>query len=242
MRRYYYDLHIHSCLSPCGSDEATPSSIAGMAKLGGLDIAALTDHNTAKNCPAFFEAAREYGIVPVAGMEFTTSEDIHAVCLFEDLDSALRFDAFVDTVRTRFKNKPEIFGEQLIMDSDDNVIGKDEYLLPVATSVSIEDLPSLVAEYGGICYPAHIDRESGGIIAILGTFPDGAPFTCYELRSMDSYASLSVKHPLGDRVIVVSSDSHLLTDISEGDNYFELKECDSEEELRKELFRHLRRL
>ena len=75
MRNYYYDLHTHSCLSPCGGDDSTPAAIAGMAKLAGLDIIALTDHNSSKNCPAFFEAARAYGIVPVAGMELTTSED-----------------------------------------------------------------------------------------------------------------------------------------------------------------------
>ena len=81
MKRYYYDLHIHSCLSPCGDDDSTPDSIAGMGELNGLDIMALTDHNTCKNCPAFFEAALRHGILPIAGMELTTAEDIHAVCL-----------------------------------------------------------------------------------------------------------------------------------------------------------------
>ena len=79
MNRYYYDLHIHSCLSPCGDDDNTPNNIAGMASLCGLNIVALTDHNTTANCPAFFEAAKRYGIIPIAGMELTTSEDIHIV-------------------------------------------------------------------------------------------------------------------------------------------------------------------
>ena len=39
---------------------------------------ALTDHNTLKNCPAFFKAAYRHGIIPVAGTELTTAEDIHA--------------------------------------------------------------------------------------------------------------------------------------------------------------------
>ena len=83
--RYYYDLHIHSCLSPCGDNDMTPDSIAGMGELNGLDIMALTDHNTLKNCPAFFKAAYRHGIIPVAGTELTTAEDIHAVCLFATL-------------------------------------------------------------------------------------------------------------------------------------------------------------
>ena len=69
MRKYFYDLHLHSCLSPCGDDDSTPNNIAGMAALSGLSIVALTDHNTAKNCPAFFEAAERNGITAVAGME-----------------------------------------------------------------------------------------------------------------------------------------------------------------------------
>ena len=54
-RRYYYDLHIHSCLSPCADNDMTPSNIAGMATIAGVQIVALTDHNTVKNCPAFFK-------------------------------------------------------------------------------------------------------------------------------------------------------------------------------------------
>ena len=78
-----------------------------MASLCELDIVALTDHNTAKNCPAFFKAAEKYGIVPIAGMELTTSEDIHIVCLFRQLDDAMRFSTYVDQHRIVVKNKPK---------------------------------------------------------------------------------------------------------------------------------------
>ena len=54
MSTFRCDLHIHSCLSPCGDEDMTPGSIAGIAKLNGLNIAALTDHNACDNCPAFF--------------------------------------------------------------------------------------------------------------------------------------------------------------------------------------------
>ncbi len=73
MRKFYYDFHLHSCLSPCGDNDMTPNNIAGMAKLNGLNIVALTDHNSVLNTPAFFEAAKRYSIVPVAGMELTTA-------------------------------------------------------------------------------------------------------------------------------------------------------------------------
>ena len=93
MKSYYYDLHMHSCLSPCADDDNTPANIAGMATLAGLEIVALTDHNTTANCPAFFEAAKKLGLIPIAGMELTTSEDIHVVCLFEYL-GCLEFSCY----------------------------------------------------------------------------------------------------------------------------------------------------
>ena len=113
MNRYYYDFHIHSCLSPCADNDMTPNNIAGMAALAGLNIVALTDHNTARNCPAFFAAAKKNGIIPVAGMELTTAEDIHLVCLFEDIDKALAFNDEVDKHRIRIPNRTDIFGDQL---------------------------------------------------------------------------------------------------------------------------------
>ena len=102
MSRYYYDFHIHSCLSPCGDDEMTPANIAGMAVVNGLNIVALTDHNSSKNCPAFFKQAKKLGIIPVAGMELTTAEDIHVVCLFERLEDAMAFGEAVDALRDKF--------------------------------------------------------------------------------------------------------------------------------------------
>ena len=111
MNKYYYDLHIHSCLSPCADNDNTPNNIAGMASICALNIVALTDHNTCKNCPAFFEAARRYGIIPVAGMELTTSEDIHIICLFEELEAALQFSHEIEKRRILIKNRTDIFGE-----------------------------------------------------------------------------------------------------------------------------------
>ncbi len=242
MNRYYYDLHVHSCLSPCGDDDNTPNNIAGMAFISGINILALTDHNTCKNCPSFFEAAGRYGIIPVAGMELTTSEDIHVVCLFEHLSDAMRFDEAINEKRILIKNRKDIFGEQLILDEEDNVIGEEEYLLTNATSISIEDVPELVSSFGGICYPAHIDRESNGIIAVLGTLPETPRFRCVELHDKDRFAEYESKYNLKDKTIIFSSDAHYLDGISDGTNYFDL-EADKNEpcEVRKKLFELLRR-
>lgn len=224
MKKYYYDLHIHSCLSPCGDDDSTPNSIAGMGKLNGLDIMALTDHNTCKNCPAFFEACLRHGILPIAGMELTTAEDIHAVCLFPNLNKAMDFDEFLQVRRILFPNRKDIFGNQLICDSEDNVIGEEENLLTNATDISVEEAPSLVERFGGICYPAHIDRDANGIISVLGTFPENSGFTCVELHDGEKAGEYAENFDLLDKHLIISSDAHYLWDIKECSDFLYLEE------------------
>ena len=241
MTRYYYDLHIHSCLSPCADNDSTPNSIAGIAALSGLGLVALTDHNTCKNCPAFFEACERYGVIPIAGMELTTSEDIHVVFLFERLDDALRFDAEVGKARTLIKNRPEIFGDQPITDSEDNVLGYEEYLLSNATSISIEDAPALASSFGGVAYPAHIDRDSNGIIAILGTFPKTPHFTAFEIRDPTSLGDYSARYGLHGKKVVVSSDAHALECIRDAEFFVELDAPPTDpDEVRRQFINYLR--
>lgn len=218
MSKYLCDLHIHSCLSPCGDDDMTPGNIAGMAVLNGLNIVALTDHNTSKNCPSFFKAAKAYGLIPVAGMELTTAEDIHAVCLFRSLEAAMDFDSFVESRRFPIKNKPDIFGRQLIIDENDEVCGEEEILLINASGISLDEAHREVIKRDGVCYPAHIDRSANGIISMLGDFPPEPRFTAYELNDIASLDDCSSRFPIITErglVHVQSSDAHYLTDISE---------------------------
>ena len=241
MGKYYYDLHTHSCLSPCGSNDATPASMAGFGVLNGLNILALTDHNSCANCPAFFRAAREYGLVPVAGMELTTAEDIHAVCLFETLEAALDFNREVEKRQMPVKNREEIFGEQLIMNENDEVIGRKENLLITATDISLEEAPTLVKAFGGVCYPAHIDREANGVIAVLGDFPPEPVFSCAELRDPANAKAYRAAYPiLQNKTLVFSSDAHDLAAINGRVNSFELA-GESEREIVRSLFERLRR-
>ncbi|MCH5169887.1 MAG: PHP domain-containing protein [Oscillospiraceae bacterium] len=241
MNKYYYDLHIHSCLSPCGDDEMTPNNIAGMGVLNGLNIMALTDHNTSKNCPAFFKAAKRNGIIPVAGMELTTAEDIHVVCLFRDLDSAMDFDKFVDGHRIKYPNRTDIFGNQLILDENDEVIRTEDYFLPNATDISVEQVPKIIKSYCGFCYPAHIDREANGIISILGDFPVNSGFTAAEFHDGENITKYNEMYPeTRDKQIIVSSDAHYLWNIKDKKEYFLIDdEPYSSDLVRKRLFEML---
>ena len=241
MSRYYYDLHVHSCLSPCADNDSTPASLAGMAAVIGLDIVALTDHNSARNCPAFFKAAEEYGVIPIAGMELTTSEDVHMICLFPTLESALSFNDFVDGHIMRVKNRPDIFGEQLLCNELDEITDRLDYLLSVATDISVESLPDEVKRYGGICYPAHIDRDSNGIIAILGALPENPVFNTVEMREAEKFPEYSEKYGLWGKNVVYSSDSHMLGVMNDRDRFFDLNsERDDTFAVINELFERLR--
>jgi len=242
MGKYYYDLHVHSCLSPCGDDDMTPGNIAGMAVLNGLQIVALTDHNTAANCPAFFAQAKKQGLIPVAGMELTTSEDVHMVCLFPTLDAAMAFDELVGKRRIRIRNKPAIFGNQLVMDEKDELVREEADLLINATTISIEEAFWLVQDFDGVCYPAHIDRCSNGMVAVLGAFPQKPDFTAYELNDPTSVSIYTSMFPhIREKARVISSDAHNLWSLSEAVHALELEdEPYSSDRVRQSLFQYLR--
>ena len=129
----YYDLHIHSCLSPCGDDDMTPANLVGMAAVKGLDVIALTDHNTCKNCPAAMHHGAEYGVTVIPGMELTTEEEIHVICLFPSLQDALSFDALIGSKLMPFPNREDIFGKQQIMNEKDEVTGNLGFVPPGST-------------------------------------------------------------------------------------------------------------
>ncbi len=216
MSAFRCDLHMHSCLSPCGDEEMTPGSIAGIAKLNGLDIAALTDHNTCGNCEPFFAFCETYGVTPVAGMELTTSEDVHLLCLFRTLADAKAFSAKVSGQRIRIRNRSEIFGRQILIGPDDEPAGEEEDLLVNATNLSLEEAARLAWDGRGAAIPAHIDREANGALSVLGELPEKPDFPVVEVRNPERIAGLQREHPnlVGKRV-VVSSDAHCLWDVAD---------------------------
>lgn len=215
MNRYFYDLHLHSCLSPCADDDMTPANIAGMASLCGLQLIALTDHNSCGNCGALLQACRQYGIVGVPGMELTTAEEIHLVCLFPSLEAAERFDAQVQTRRRPIKNRPAVFGNQLYMDAQDQILGEEPNLLIPASTLPLEEATALALEHGGAAYPAHIDRPSNGILGILGSLPERPYFPTLELNDAENREAYREQYGLQKRRLLCSSDAHHLWDIRE---------------------------
>ena len=213
----YFDLHMHSCLSPCGDDDMTPGNIAGMAYLNGLNVVALSDHNTCKNVPALVEAARQYeNLLIVPAMELTTAEEIHVLCLFRSLEGALAFDAYVEQHLMQVENDVEIFGHQVIMDGEDNPTGEFPYLLINATDISMEEVFPLVSSFGGLAVPAHIDKQANSYLSQYGFIPPDAPFPCYEMADLSHREELTAANPvLAGKFFLSDSDAHYLHHIRE---------------------------
>lgn len=223
--RLYYDLHLHSCLSPCGDDDMTPWNLVNMAKILGLDIIALTDHNTCRNCRSAMKVGEMAGITVVPGMELCTAEEIHCVCLFDDIDKAEAFSDYIKTTMPSVKNREEIFGRQLMMNEGDVILGKEEILLTVASSVSIDELPSLIKSYEGVCFPAHIDRESYSVISSLGDFPPELEVNVFELTpEADETEYRGRYEALKGKVTVRNSDAHYLQNMREREFFIDLDE------------------
>jgi len=173
------DLHNHSCLSPCGSLELSPRRLLEEGAARGLKVMALTDHNSSLNCPAFAKLSPEYGIIPIFGMEATTTEEIHVLCLFTNLENCMAFNEYAYSILTPFLNIPQKTGDQVYVDEFDNIEGEVEYYLINPIDLSVENIGQKVFEYGGIVIPAHVDRPAFSMTSQLGVIVNG-PWTALE--------------------------------------------------------------
>lgn len=208
--RAYCDLHLHSCLSPCGDEAMTPQNIAGMARLKGLDLIAVTDHNTARQLPAVEAACQATGVNLLPGLELNTREEVHLLSYFRTVGDALRFSDHIYRWLPDIPNMPDFFGRQVLMDEDDRETGVEPKLFISALDIDLDSLTREIRAFGGLPVPAHINRGSNGILNALGFLPPGADFAALEISEglpcPGDYSGWKILH---------SSDAHHLEDIFE---------------------------
>ncbi len=216
---------MHSALSPCAEKDMTPNNIVNMALLKGLDAIAVTDHNTGANLRALFLCAQKAGLVFIPGMEVESVEEVHHVCLLPDLDSAEELHRIVQLALPDIKNRPDIFGSQLIMDENDQIIGEEPRMLLTATNLSTEDIFEIVRKLNGAVIPAHVDRPSYSMISNLGLIPEELGIKYLEIsKGCDRYEFRSSRPELDRYRLIKSSDAHNLGDILERCSMLELEE------------------
>ena len=228
-----YDLHIHSCLSPCGDEEMTPNNIVGMAQLLELPVIAVADHNTARQLPAVQKLAEEAGILLVPAIEITTAEEAHVLSLFPDLESALAMSDELYEALPPVRNKTDIFGAQIIMDEDDNLTGELTKLLINATRFPIGEVFKRVRGHGGVPVPAHIDKSSYSVLSSLGMIPPELEVKTVEVSPNGIKKGFV---PPGDEKyrVITDSDAHALEVLSGHEaSAMELEELSIEAILRK---------
>lgn len=215
-----YDLHIHSCLSPCAEDDMTPANIAGFAKLNGIDLIAVADHNAADNLPAVKEACDAYGVRLLPCIEVNTEEEIHLLAYLPTVEAALEMGRILYQRLPAAPYDTKIWGRQLVMDTDDNILEEKQKLLTGAAGLNIYEAAGLCRSLGGIAVPAHVDKDSYSLLSVLGFAPEDLPFEAYEVKRPEhALAPLlqSGRLPagLGEHHILTSSDAHCLADIAE---------------------------
>jgi len=204
----------------------TPNDIIGMALLNGLDLIAITDHNSLSNAQAVVKAANDKGLIVLPGIEVSTAEEVHVICLFSDCETALSFEAELSKYYPSNKNRVEIFGNQIFFNEMDNVTGEEERMLIAPTTISFDKLYQLIHKHGGAFIPAHIDRDSFSVLSNLGFLPPHLNINTLEIspggleRGFDKLnPELMQKHK-----VVFSSDAHQLWAISEKEHFLMLPE------------------
>lgn len=218
--KLYYDLHIHSALSPCGDNDMTPNNIVNMSYIKGLDVIAITDHNTCGNAEAAIKAAGD-NILVIPGMEIETSEEIHVVSYFSDIERAKEAEKIVKEHLPFIENDISIYGNQFYMDEEDEITGEEKSLLVTATTLDIYEVFRLVKSCGGVAVPAHIDKQSYSVLSNLGFIPDDIDITTVEItpRRRNLLEKEYAKYN-----ILSNSDAHYLENILEREFYIDITE------------------
>lgn len=230
MNRFKADLHIHTVLSPCGDLEMSPSNIIRVAKSKQLDLIGITDHNTTRQCSVIMELGQRESIFVLCGAEVTTKEETHCLAFFKTTELLEEFQVYLDAHLPHVKNNPDLFGYQVAVDADDNIIFEEEWSLFSAIDQSIEKIEEKIHSLNGIFIPAHINKSKNSVISQLGFIPKDLKIDALELSKHISREDFINKNKyLKDKVFIKSSDAHLPELIGETTTIFVLEALNFEE-------------
>ena len=197
-----------------------PTAIVLKAIEMGLDIIAVTDHNSAGNVEAVREAGRREGLTVIGGMEISSEEEVHLLAYFDRDRDLYNMEGIVQD-NLPGVNDPEAFGDQVFLDSENKILGVSEKLLFGATTLNIDRIVDLVHQNGGMVIAAHVDRESFSIISQLGFIPEG--------MDLDGVEIVKPREAGFGYPSIFSSDAHYIGDIGKRVTVFRLMEPNVEE-------------
>jgi PHP family Zn ribbon phosphoesterase len=225
LKEYKADLHIHTCLSPCAELEMSPVEIVKTAAEIGLDIIAITDHNSAENTGAVKKAAENTGLTVFAGMEITSSEEAHILALFDNAESIIKLQDTVYKNLMPGENNEKLFGEQIVVNEKDEVLDFNKRLLIAATSLTAHSIVDTIHSLGGLSIASHIDKDAFSIISQLGFIPDDLKFDALEIsRRINKENADQLFADYKSFIWISSSDSHHLKDMGKRTTSFFMNE------------------
>ncbi len=225
LKEFKADLHIHTCLSPCGDLKMSPRAIVDQAEKKGLDIIGICDHNSAENIEVAIRVASGTKVNVLAGMEVTSAEEAHLVALFDRAEQALELQEVVYASLLPGENDERIFGYQVVVNELDEVEDLNKRLLIGATTLTLDKFVEVIHSLGGLAIASHIDKESFSIIGQLGMIPEGLKLDALELSPRLSREEAKVEFSqYADFPLVCSSDAHFLEDVGKRSTVFLLKE------------------
>lgn len=213
MQTYRADLHVHTVVSPCADVEMIPPLIVAEAVQQGIDIVAITDHNSTANIASVQKAALGLPLLIIPGMEVQTAEDVHVLCLFETLEQSLQWQEVVDHHLPPLINNPDFFGEQFIVDETGDYLSTEDRLLLTAVDLSFEEAYQKVIKLGGLFIPAHVNRKANGLLANLGFVPSDTPLDLLEISRHLSPTDAKKQFPQIEKFpLIQNGDVHYLAD------------------------------
>ncbi|MHB8907276.1 MAG: PHP domain-containing protein [Syntrophales bacterium] len=227
LRKFFADLHVHTALSPCAGDSATPPHIVASAIENGMQMIAVTDHNSAENVDAVVTCGRRHGLKVIPGLEVASREEVHLVCLLGSVENALALQEIVYAALPEGLNRPDAFGRQSVMDEDGAAKGECLRLLMGTADLSLEEIIHAVHRLEGLVIAAHIDRPSFSVIANLGLVPPGAQFDALEISASLTREEAVWRFPfIAGFPLVTASDAHFPPEIGSSPTLFLLERMD----------------
>ena len=221
LNTYCADLHVHTVLSPCGDIEMTPAFIIRRAKACGLHIIGITDHNSTMQCAEIRRIGEREGVFVLYGAEVTTIEEVHCLAFMEDLEKLTLFQEYLNRHLPPIKNKPDLFGYQLVVNEQEEIVDEAPYLLISALNQSIDQVEREVHRLGGLFIPAHIDKPKNSLLSQLGFVPPDLQVDALEISyraSLDKFLTQPQKHNY-----ISSSDAHYPNEFSRRQTIFRME-------------------
>ena len=208
------DLHIHSLLSPCGDIEMTPFNIVAKALEKGLSVIGITDHNSTLQCEEVVRIASREGLFVLCGAEITTKEEVHLLAFVDGFDKLAKLQNYLNNHLPKVPNNPDVFGYQLVVNENEEVIYQEDNLLISALDQTIEEIEQFIGSLNGIFIPAHIDKKQNSVMSQLGFMPSGLNPDALELSpGTDADIFRTKNRYLDSFKLIHSSDAHYLEDI-----------------------------